>query len=96
MSKGDIVTRQYYGRRSDGVDLYRCAVPNIRTEPKTMGDAIAEDEEKYWQPPQFKVLQHPSEQDYGVAIDVESASYTYTETDIPVEPDTEPGVEYEG
>lgn len=88
MSKGDNVTRQYYGRRFDGVDLYRYAVPNVRTEPKPIGEAIADDEEKYWQQPQFKVMQHPSEQAYDVAIDVDSASYTYTETDIPIEGDT--------
>lgn len=88
MSKGDDVTRQYYGRRFDGVDLYRYAVPNVRTEPKPMGEAIAEDEESYWEKPQFMILQHPTEQNYGCAIDVENAGFTYTETDIPIEGDT--------
>lgn len=37
--KGDNVTKQYYGRRLDGVDLYRYAVPNVRTEPKPMGNS---------------------------------------------------------
>ena len=84
---GDKVQAQYYGRRADGVDLYRYAVPNIRTEPKPMGELIAEDEEKYWTKPQFMILQHPTEQEYGCAIDVESAEYTYTETDIPIDVD---------
>ena len=86
--KGDNVTKQYYGRRLDGVDLYRYAVPNVRTEPKPMGELIAEDEEKYWTKPQFMMLQHPTEQEYDCAIDVESAEYTYTETDIPIEGET--------
>lgn len=84
------VTKQYYGRRLDGVDLYRYAVPNVRTEPKPMGELIAEDEEKYWTKPQFMILQHPTEQEYGCAIDVENAPYTYTETGIPAESGIDP------
>lgn len=85
MSKGDIVQAQYYGRRADGMDLYRYAVPNIRISPKPIGEPIAEDEEKYWEKPKYKILQHPTEQDYGCAIDVENAGFIYTETDIPID-----------
>jgi len=88
--KGDNVTKQYYGRRLDGMDLYRYAVPNVRTEPKPMGELIAEDEEKYWTNPQFMILQRPTEREYGCAIDVESAEYTYTETDIPIDVEPSP------
>jgi hypothetical protein len=87
---GDKVQAEYYGRRFDGVDLYRYAVPNIRISPKPMGESISEDEEKYWQKPKFKVLQYPSEQEFGCAIDVENKGFTYTETDIPVDDEEEP------
>ena len=89
MSKGDNVTKQYYGRRFDGVDLYRYAVPNVRTEPKPMGEPIADDEEKYWQEPKYMILQHPTEQKYSCAIDVDGAEFTYTETDEPINSDEE-------
>lgn len=90
MSKGDKVQAQYYGRRTDGIDLYRYAIPNVRISPKTIGEPIAEDEEKYWQKPKYKILQHPTEQNYGCAIDVEDAKFTYTETDIPIDNGEEP------
>ena len=58
--------------RSDGVNLYRFAVPNTKT-----GDE--------WNKPQFKIRQDQTGTLYDEAIDVENALYTYTETDIPVE-----------
>ena len=69
---GDKVTGVYYTTRSDGVDLYRFAVPNTKT-----GDE--------WDRPQFKIRQDQTGTLYDEAIDVENALYTYTETDIPVE-----------
>ena len=74
---GDKVTGVYYMTRSDGVELYRFAVPNTKT-----GDE--------WDRPQFKIRQDQTDILYGEAIDVENALYTYTETDIPAESDIEP------
>lgn len=72
MAKDDKVTGLYYTTRSDGVKLYRFAVPNTKTGDK-------------WDKPQFKIRQDQTGEPYDEAIDVENTSYTYTETDIPVE-----------
>ena len=86
MAKGDQVTREYFGRRFDGVDLYRFAVPNVRITPKPFGELIEQDEEeKYWQKPIVKIMQDQTETPYDSAIDVENSGFTYTETDISIE-----------
>ena len=85
MAKGDNITGLYYGRRSDGVDLYRFAVPNVRVTPKPMGEAISANEESFWTAPQFEITQDQTGNSYSSAIDVANRGYTYTETDIPVE-----------
>ena len=72
MAKGDKVTGVYYTTRSDGVKLFRFAVPNTKTDDE-------------WNNPQFKIRQDQTGTLYDEAIDVEGAPYTYTETDIPVE-----------
>ena len=72
MAKGDKVTGEFYMTRSDGVKLFRFAVPNTKT-----GDE--------WDNPQLKIRQDQTGMLYDEAIDVEDAPYTYTETDIPVE-----------
>ena len=77
---GDKVTGAYYMVRSDGVNLYRFAVPNTKT-----GDE--------WNKPQFKIRQDQTGALYDEAIDVENAPYTYTETDIPAESDIYPQLE---
>ena len=77
MAKGDKVTGVYYTTRSDGVELFRFAVPNTKT-----GDE--------WGRPQFKIKQDQTGILYDEAIDVENAPYTYTETDIPAESDVDP------
>ena len=77
MAKGDKVTGVFYATRSDGVNLYRFAVPNTKTGEE-------------WDKPQFKIRQDQTGGPYDEAIDVESAPYTYTETDIPAESDIEP------
>ena len=69
---GDKVTGAYYTTRSDGVKLFRFAVPNTKTGEE-------------WDKPQFKIRQDQTGALYDEAIDVENALYTYTETDIPVE-----------
>lgn len=74
---GDKVTGVYYSTRSDGVNLYRFAVPNTKT-----GDE--------WDKPQFKIRQDQTDTLYDEAIDVENKGYTYTETDIPAESDIDP------
>ena len=74
---GDKVIRVYYTTRSDGVKLYRFAVPNTKT-----GDE--------WDKPKFKIRQDQTGILYDEAIDVENAPYTYTETDIPAESDVDP------
>lgn len=74
---GDKVTGAYYMVRSDGVNLYRFAVPNTKT-----GDE--------WDKPRFKIKQDQTGALYDEAIDVENAPYTYTETDIPAESDVDP------
>lgn len=68
----DKITGAYYTTRSDGVKLFRFAVPNTKT-----GDE--------WDKPQFKIRQGQTDILYDEAIDVEKAPYTYTETDIPAE-----------
>ena len=70
MAKGDKVTDEFYTTRSDGVKLFRFAVPNTKT-----GDE--------WNKPQFKIRQDQTDILYDEAIDVEGAPYTYTETDVP-------------
>ena len=67
---GDKVTGVYYKTRSDGVKLYRFAVPNIKNE-----------ETGEWWPPKFIIKQDQTGIEYTEAIDVENAPYTYTETD---------------
>ena len=79
MAKGDKVTRVYYMSRTDGVELYRFATPNIKNEETG----------EFW-PPKFKIKQDQTGTLYDEAIDVENAPYTYTETDIPAESDIEP------
>lgn len=74
---GDKVTGVYYMTRSDGVNLYRFAVPNTKTDGE-------------WDKPQFKIRQDQTDILYDEAIDVENATYTYTETDIPAESDINP------
>lgn len=74
---GDKITGVYYTTRSDGVNLYRFAVPSTKTGDK-------------WDIPKFKIRQDQTGTLYDEAIDVENASYTYTETDILVESDIEP------
>lgn len=74
---GDKVTGVFYMTRTDGVKLFRFAVPNTKT-----GDE--------WDSPQFKIRQDQTGILYDEAIDVENAPYTYTETDIPAESDIEP------
>lgn len=82
---GDKVTGAYYMTRSDGVNLYRFAVPNTKH--------INDEGEEVWDKPQFKVRQDQTGEPYDEAIDVENAPYTYTETDIPTEPDVESQLE---
>ena len=77
MAKGDKVTGVFYMTRTDGVKLFRFAIPNTKT-----GDE--------WDSPQFKIRQDQTGILYDEAIDVENAPYTYTETDIPAESDIEP------
>lgn len=77
MAKGDKVTGVCYTTRSDGVKLFRFAVPNTKT-----GDE--------WDRPQFKIRQDQTGTLYDEAIDVEGAPYTYTETDIPAEGEPTP------
>ena len=77
MAKGDKVTGIYYMTRSDGVKLFRFAVPNTKT-----GDE--------WDSPKFKIRQDQTDTLYDKAIDVETAPYTYTETDIPAEGEPTP------
>ena len=72
MAKGDKVTGVFYMTRSDGVKLFRFAIPN-----KKAGDE--------WDKPQFKIRQDQTGTLYDEAIDVEGTPYTYTETDIPAE-----------
>ena len=77
--KGDKVQPKFYGTRSDGVKLYRFAVPNEKNE-----------ETGEWVEPKFKILQDQTGELYGSAIDIEGKGYTYTETDIPVESEPSP------
>lgn len=77
MAKGDKVTGVYYKTRSDGIKLFRFAVPNTKT-----GDE--------WDKPRFKIKQDQTGVLYDEAIDIENRGYTYTETDIPAEPDIDP------
>ena len=77
MAKGDKVTGKFYMTRSDGVKLFRFAVPNTKT-----GDE--------WDSPKFKIRQDQTDTLYGEAIDVEGAPYTYTETDILAEGEPAP------
>ena len=75
---GDKVTGAYYMTRSDGVKLFRFAVPNTKRTDK--------DGNEVWDKPQFKIRQDQTGTLYDEAIDVENAPYTYVETDIPIEP----------
>lgn len=77
MAKGDKVTGIYYMTRSDGVNLFRFAAPNIKRTDKDGND--------FWDKPQFKIRQDQTGTLYDEAIDVEGAPYTYTETDKPIE-----------
>ncbi len=75
---GDKVQAKEYMVRFDGVTLYRFAVPNIKDE--TTGE---------WAEPKFMIKQDQTGLLYDVAIDVKDKGYTYTETDIPIEEDTD-------
>lgn len=75
----DKVIGVYYMTRSDGVKLFRFAVPNTKTGDK-------------WDSPKFKIRQDQTGTLYDEAIDVENAPYTYTETDKPIDiSEDEPG-----
>ena len=87
MTKGDKVTGVYYTTRSDGVKLFRFAVPNTKH--------INDKGEEVWDKPQFKIRQDQTGALYDEAIDVENAPYTYTETNIPTESDIDPTPEPE-
>lgn len=78
---GDKVTGVFYATRSDGVKLFRFAVPNTKH--------INDKGEEVWDSPQFKIRQDQTGIPYDEAIDVENAPYTYTETDIPAESDVD-------
>ncbi len=80
MAKGDKVTGVFYTTRSDGVKLFRFAVPNTKTNDE-------------WDSPKFKIRQDQTGTLYDEAIDVENAPYTYTKTDIPTESDVESQLE---
>ena len=82
MAKGDKVTGVYYMTRSDGVKLFRFAVPNTKH--------INDKGEEVWDKPQFKIRQDQTGEPYDEAIDVENKGYTYTETDILAESDIDP------
>lgn len=82
---GDKITGVFYITRSDGVNLYRFAVPNTKY--------INEDNKEVWDKLQFKIRQDQTGALYDEAIDVENAPYTYTETDIPTESDVESQLE---
>ena len=73
---------EFYMTRSDGVNLFRFAVPSIKRTDKDGND--------FWDRPQFKIRQDQTGTLYDEAIDVEGAPYTYTETDIPAEGDFAP------
>lgn len=75
---GDKVQAKEYMVRFDGVTLYRFAVPNIKDE-KT-GE---------WVEPKFMIKQDQTGLLCDVAIDVKDKGYTYTETDIPIDGDTD-------
>jgi len=77
MAKGDKVTGEFYMTRSDGVKLFRFAAPNTKRTDK--------DGNEFWDKPQFRIRQDQTGMIYDEAIDVETAPYTYTETDMPVE-----------
>ena len=79
---GDKVTGAYYTTRSDGVKLFRFAIPNTKH--------INDKGEEVWDKPQFKVRQDQTGEPYDEAIDVENAPYTYTETDIPIDIEPSP------
>ena len=82
---GDKVTGAYYMTRSDGVKLFRFAVPNTKRTDK--------DGNEVWDKPQFKIRQDQTGTLYDEAIDVENAPYTYNETDIPIEEEIAPEAE---
>ena len=79
---GDKVKGAYYTTRSDGVKLFRFAVPNTKH--------INDKGEEVWDKPQFKVRQDQTGVLHDEAIDVEGAPYTYTETDISAEGEPTP------
>ena len=81
MAKGDKVTGEFYMTRSDGVKLFRFAVPNEK--------AVDKDGNEFWDKPQFKIKQDQTGILYDEAMDVEDKGYTYTETDIPTEKEEE-------
>lgn len=94
MAKGDKVDGLYFGRRFDGVDLYRFAVPNVRKSPKPFGEAIGPNEEDFWEDPRFMILQKDTGNTYSVAIDVETAGHMYEETDVPVDEEDSPDIDH--
>lgn len=79
MEKDEKVAGVFYMTRSDGVKLFRFAVPNTKTGDK-------------WDSSKFKIRQDQTGTLYDEAIDVENAPYTYTETDKPIDmPEDDPG-----
>lgn len=75
-----MIINEFYRTREDGVKLFLTmdAVVDENGNP-------VRDEKKKLVPTGFKILQVETNRPYNQAIDVETASYTYVETEIPVD-----------
>lgn len=79
-----MIVREFYRTRKDGVNLYRTIDALTTDEGEVVldenGNAVARG---------FYILQNETGIEYDEAIDVETAPYTYSETDKPIENYTE-------
>ena len=72
-----------HSTRDDGVQLFL----TIDALVDDNGE-IVRDKDKHPVPRGFLILQNETNTEYPEAIDVEDAPYTYSETDIPIESET--------
>lgn len=75
-----MVIKEFYRTRKDGVNLFK----QLDVVVDENGIPVRDENGNYI-PTGFYILQNETGVEYGEAIDVESAPYTYEETDIPIE-----------
>ena len=76
-----MIVREFYKTRNDGVNLYKSFDAVVDENGNFVKDA-----EGNYIPTGLMIHKVGTEEIYSEAIDIETAPFTYEETDIPIEP----------